>query len=212
MNIGNCFDDCYNECKLKEDQETTIASVTTANKTSIPPSDWSQSCNDMCQEQVGARDVTCGSETSWLAGACIFIMIRIIIIGLKACSVKLVSIPALCNEQTLRSINFKKERNIKDYGAFLLAASVFDIFSLAANFVFLVFWLPGPALAFLIPMFAFIDLYVIIGESLAAAVMYTRGKEWSSPIKFCACCGCTDWPVDEESRIKFNDERLPKVM
>merc|ERR1739848_326176 len=89
--------------------------------------------------------------------------------------------------------DFKGDRNVKDYGAFLLAASIFDIFTLAGNFVFLVFWLPGPALAFLIPFFAFLDLYVFIGESLASAVMYTRGQEWSSPIKFCGCCGCTDW-------------------
>ena len=103
-------------------------------------------------------------------------LIRIVILGLKICSVKLVSAKALCCPAELIKVNFKKHRQIRDYGAFLLAASVLDIVSLAANFVFLVFWLPGPALAFVLPLFAFLDLYLIIGESLASAVMYTRGK------------------------------------
>lgn len=135
-----------------------------------------------------------------MLAACVFLLFRAIIIGLKICSVKLLSIPAMCKPKKLLAVNFLKHKEIKvkfynlrkklleifkDYGACLLAASIFDIVTLAGNFVFLVFWLPGPALAFLIPFFAFVDVYVIIGESLTSAVMYSRGlKVIESTINF----------------------------
>jgi hypothetical protein len=75
-----------------------------------------------------------------------------------------VSVKAMWDRRALTEIDFLKNREIKDYGSFLLAASFFDIITLGGNFLFMVMWLPGPALAFLLPLFVFLDLYVIIGE------------------------------------------------
>jgi len=80
-NIGNCFDDCYNECR--EDEIAAANSLLPEPNKTLENSGWSNECNDLCNEQVGARDATCGSERSWIAAAAIFMIIRLIIIGLK---------------------------------------------------------------------------------------------------------------------------------
>ena len=63
------------------------------------------------------------------------------------------------------------------------------------------------ALAF--PVFIFIDLYVMVGQSLVAGLLSSKGKTWASSFGACCCAGeegcCA---VDEETQIGVGDERI----
>jgi L-lactate permease len=73
----------------------------------------------------------------WASACYAFIIIRIVIMVCKWPAVKAISMQAMCDSDSLKEINFKTTRNLRDTGYFLVASFVFDLIALPANIVFL---------------------------------------------------------------------------
>ena len=57
MGIGNCYQDCYDDCHTQE-----------VSDLKINVSDYSEICYQSCNDQNLANNATCGSEVSWILG------------------------------------------------------------------------------------------------------------------------------------------------
>ena len=84
--------------------------------------------NIRCTDESPTGDCD-DSHQKWIYAASAFLIIRVLIIGMKLPAVRQVSTPALLDSEKLGEINFQK-RKVKDKGAFLMVACLLDFICL----------------------------------------------------------------------------------